>query len=443
MKQSADPLSKIAADRPETSLRKPTIAALSMLVALFAGGGYWLHASQLSGAVVAQGVVAVEGKPKTIQHLDGGIVAKISVVDGQKVDKGDLLLRLDDTTLRANLAIYGSRLNEAVARRARLMAERDNRQQLILDVAVLDALGITPDPLVTAGQESLFLARRSTRLGQIAQMREKITQVNNQIDGVVALKASKQAQHKLVTSDFDAARSLKGKGFATSSQVGAFERQVEDLSGQIAEHTSEIARLKNTITETEVQILQIDREFRQAVLTELREVDREIIDNSQQLLATKSQFARIDIRAPVSGLVHELAFTTIGGVVPPGGAILQIIPSDDDLIVSANIEPQFIDEIHPGQVATIRFSAFNQRTTPQIDGTVKLISPDAVTDQNTGMRFYRVLVQIPAEQLKLLKGEVLIPGMPAEVFIKTRDRTALNYLVKPLSDQISRAFREE
>ena len=427
----------------KTSSRNAVTGGMLLLFALFVVGGGWMYFANLSGAVIASGMVAVQGKPKTIQHLDGGIVADINIADGSKVSAGETLIRLDDTLLSANLQIYRNRLRESVARKSRLVAERDGQDTISWEEEILAVFELEQKDSIKRGHEKLFEARRNSMEGQIAQLKEQAAQYKNQVNGVNALKTSKTRQMVMLGDELANIGELKEKGLVTNTQVISLERLREDLSGQIGEHEAELARISNSINETQIQMLQIERETRQAVLTELREVEQEINEMTQQLHATVEQLKRIEVKAPVNGIVHELNVFTIGGVINPGAPIMQIIPQDDDLIVEANVEPQFIDELHPGQSATLRFSAFNQRSTPELFGEVAGISATVVVDEQTGASFYKVKVSVPDEELSRLNGQQLIPGMPVETFIKTQDRTALNYLVRPLLDQFNRAFREE
>ena len=437
-------------DKPEEntydvniSSKGPMMAGLFMFLALFVGGGGWLYFANLSGAVIATGTVAVQGKPKTIQHLDGGIVAEINIADGSRVKKHEVLIKLDQTLLDANLQIYKGRLREATARRARLVAERDGDAKIAWDDSLLELLDIEDDKAIKEGHKKLFEARRTSMNGQIEQLREQGEQFKNQIKGVNALKSSKERQQKMLTEELSNIQNLKDQGLVTNNQVMGLERQREELSGQLGEHDAELARIENSINESEIQILQIERELRQSVLTELREVEQEVNDMTQQLQSTVEQLKRVEVRAPVDGIIHELSVFTIGGVIGPGAPIMQIIPQDDEFVVEANVEPQFIDELYAGQEAALRFSAFNQRSTPELFGEVAGISANVVVDEQTGAAFYKVKLGVSEKELARLNGQQLIPGMPVEAFIKTRERTALNYLIKPLLDQVNRAFREE
>ncbi|MCP4184449.1 MAG: HlyD family type I secretion periplasmic adaptor subunit, partial [Hyphomicrobiales bacterium] len=363
--------------------------------------------------------------------------------DGEVVSKGDVLIRLDDILLRANLNIYQNRLRESVAQLARLIAERDAISQIVWEDNVLNLFELEIEPTIKQGQQKLFEARQATRQGQISQLREKIKQFHNQITGIEARRASRISQLGFMDEELKGIRSLNEKGLSPKSKLMALERQREEIIGQMAEQDAVLSRIQNSISETEIQILQIDREFRQSVLTELRQIEQDVNDMTHQLHATAEKLNRVEIKAPVSGIVHELSVFTIGGVIGPGTAILQIIPQNDDFEIEANVEPQFVDELYPGQSATLRFSAFNQRTTPELNGSVKVISPNVVVNEQTGLSFYKVRLAVTEAEFARLNDQLIIPGMPVEVFIKTRDRTALNYLVKPIMDQVHRAFKEE
>lgn len=427
----------------KTATRPVIGAGLLALALLFLIGGSWAVFASIAGAVIAPGQIAIPGKPKTVQHLDGGIVAGLHVDNGSKVDAGDVLIRLDDALLKANLNIYETRLREGLAKKARLIAERDQTDTITWDNAILELLQVELDPSVTKGQEKLFKARHETRYGQVLQLREKIAQLENQADGIKALNRSRATQIGFLDEELSGMHKLNRKGLVLKSRLMALERQRQELIGQRAENEAELARIQNAIGETEIQILQIDREFRESVLDELRTIEQEVNDTTQQFVATSEQLKRIEIRAPVTGIVHELNAFTVGGVIAPGEPVMQIVPAGDQFEIEANVEPQFVDELYPGQPASLRFSAFNQRTTPELEGSVKSISANTVIDEQTGLAHYRILLAVSDEELARLGNQPLVPGMPVEAFIKTRDRTPLNYLLKPLTDQIARAFREE
>lgn len=438
---SADMFDDIA--ELKTDSKSLVRAGLLTFASLFLGFGIWMYFAAIQGAIIASGSVSVLGKPKTLQHLDGGIVADILVENGDVVAQGDILMRLDDTILQSNFDIYKNRFREALSRRDRLEAEQNGNTGVTWSEDAFTKIGFEPEQEFRIGQNRIFKARRATTTGQMSQLRERIHQLENQIEGLKALLGSKKAQTVILTKELDAIRGLAKDGYASESRVLGLERQIEELSGQQFEHQSEIARVRNSISEVEVQISQINREFDQSVLTELREVELSIKDMEQQILATQEQLKRIDIKAPISGVIHEQSMFTIGGVIGPGAPILQIIPNNQEMEFEVNVDPQNIDQIYVGQEVSIMFSAFNARTTPQLNGTVKYVSLNTSVNEEAGFSFYPVRVVVSDKELARLEGQALVSGMPIEAFFTTESRSPLNYLIKPLTDNIKRAGREE
>ncbi|MEO0498323.1 MAG: HlyD family type I secretion periplasmic adaptor subunit [Pseudomonadota bacterium] len=426
-----------------TSARRAIILGLVSLGLLFGAGGAWAYFARISGAVIASGQVAVVGNPKTIQHLDGGIVAEIAVRNGDTVAAGDLLVRLDDTLLVANQNILSNRLQESVARRSRLLAERDRAAFPRYDTDLLQIFQLDLPDTIKDGQTNLFETRIQARTGQVAQLEERIKQLRNQIEGVEALRTSGGIQQDLLREEFEALQSLADQGLTSKSRVLALARQSEEVSGRMAEQSAELARIQNAIGESRIQILQIEREFQEGVLAELREVEQAINEVTQQLHSTSEQLRRVQITAPVAGVVHELAVFTIGGVVGPGSPVLQIVPQNAAFEIEAGVEPQFVDNLYVGQPARLIFTAFNQRTTPELQGQVAAISPNVTVNEITGVPQYIVRLNVGAKDLEKLGDRIIIPGMPVDAFISTAERSPLDYLLKPLSDQVNRAFREE
>ncbi len=435
-------MSDDAVKTPRVSIRAATLAGslggLSLLVALLA----WAWFTPIAGAVVATGTVSVAGKPKTVQHLDGGIISEILVSDGDLVEKGAVIMRLDDTLLRANLEIYRNRLAEGLARRDRLIAERngDAAPEFRQDVPLLSGRDLTA---VQAGERAVFAARAGIQEVSKAQLDERIRQFGNQISGVEALIASKQDQVASMELELDRLRAMREKGLARETQILSMERARSDLLGQIAEHVSENARIGNSIQDTQLEVVQTERQFREQAVTELRDVTTEIEELTQQILTTEKQLGRVNIVAPERGYIHELQIVTIGGVVAPGAAITQIISAEGSSGVEFQVAPVYVDQIWPGQPVRIRFSAFNQRTTPEILGEITLISPTTVLDEATGMSYYRVSATAPPEELAKLQELVLVPGMPVEGYIGTQELSVITWLTRPMVEQFNRAFREE
>lgn len=433
-----------APQRPavNTNYGSPIRSALLVFICLFGGLFAWMLIVPLSGAVIASGEVVVRGKPQLVQHLDGGIVKSIEVRNGDRVEKGAVLVSLDDTTLRANIDIYMNRLREALATRARLEAERDDRDAIVFDNEASARFNLGDESAHRARQQNLFEARKASRMGEIEKLKEKIGQFDNQMDGLEGLIGAKSEQLSTIKAELDSLTELLEKGIATKTRVYGQERMKSDITGQLVEHASELARVSNAIRETEVSIIQVDRAFKEKVLAELSEAATQTDDLTQQISATQKQLDRVEIRAPASGIVHELNVNTVGGTLPPNATLMQIIASDGGLDVEVQVEPNAIDQMSIGQEAVVRFPAFNQATTPEIMGAVDRISPSSVTDEKSGLSFYRVVVSVAPEQLDRLNDLRLIPGMPAEAYVRTGDRTMASFLMKPFVDNLNRAMRE-
>ena len=399
----------------------------------------------IQGAVLAPGTIVVQGKSKVVQHLDGGIVGEILVQDGDRVNEGDVLMRLDPTSLSANRDLLLNRLLEAKALQARLIAERDDADAIDWNTPFAaeeqsgSALKLIKD------QGDLFRTRRRGIEGQVDQLRSRAQQQRDQIRGLESLITSKQQQLVLGEKQLEGQRILVEKNVIKDiySSILQLEREQASLRGEIASYESDIARTKNAIGETDIEILQTKRNFQETVLTELRATESQVSDLSEQLIAATDQTGRIDIKAPVTGTVHNLSITTVGGVISPANPIMEIIPTDTALIVEARIDPTNVDQVYVGQKTDVRMSAFNMRTTPELVGEVISVGASTNVDQITGLAYFTVKVEVGPEQLKRLNGQALIPGMPAEAFMQTEKRSVWNYLIKPASDQFSRALREE
>jgi HlyD family secretion protein len=426
---------------PRTGFGRAMLVGALAFVLLFGGVGGWLAYASIAGAVVARAVVVVKAKPKSVQHLDGGIVREILVKSGDLVEKDQVLIRMDGTLLRANFVIYQNRWREATARKARLEAERDGGSE-VPPPTPSELVARPADDPHWAAQQRLFEARRAAREGQVSQLREKIEQFNNQTSGVSGLTKSTHDQIALYDRELAGLRMLFEKGLTPQTRLLALERERTNILGQLSQQEAELARIQNAIRETSISILQIQREFQETVLSELRQVTLETSELEQQIYATGEQIKRVEIKAPVSGAVHELNVFTIGGVIAPGTTLMQIISQEEGIELEANVETQFIDQVSVGQSATVRFSAFNHRTTPELAGQVVRVSPNSVVDEKSGFAFYRVGIHLTADELRRLGDHVLVPGMPADVFITTGERTVMSYLFKPLSDHFQHAFRE-
>jgi HlyD family secretion protein len=409
---------------------------------LTAGIGGWAATTELAGAVIASGSIVVDSNVKKVQHLTGGIVGQLLVRDGSRVRAGDVVVRLDETIMRANLAIVVKGLAELNARQARLASERDRAEEITF---APELLARTNEPDVARAIDSerkLFELRRSARSGQKAQLRQRIGQLEEEIRAHLALQEAKTEEIELIQRELDGVRALWNKNLIQLNRLTSLEREAVRLKGERAQSLSAAAQARGKITEIELQIIQIDQDLSSEVARELREVDMKIGEFVERQVTAEDQLKHVEIRAPQDGVVHQLAVHTLGGVVSPADPIMLIVPEGDSLAVEAKVSPQDIDQLHVGQAAGLRFSAFNQRTTPEINGTISRISPDVSQDQRSGLSYYVIRISISPEEIPRLGNVKLVPGMPVEAFIKTYDRSVISYFTKPLQDQILRAFRE-
>jgi len=413
------------------------------IVFLFGGLGTWAATSQISGAIVAPGTIGVESKIKTVQHLEGGLVGKIFVHDGDYVKAGALLITLDDTTILANHDINLEHIHQLEASIARLKAERDDLAAIDFPGDLLKKKTASEIASLIQGQISLFDVRRKGKLGQISTLRQRIVQLNEQVKGLQLQHEAKREQVAIVDKSLEKKEEAASQGLISGDVMDNIRRQKAQLTGEVGDLYTRIAQTRGKSQEIEQNILQINKDFREKVLSELHLNQAKYNELREKEIAIKEQLRRVDIRAPQDGRVHNMSVVTIGAVISPAKSILQIIPDNDLLIVETRISPVDVDQVSIGQEAAIHLSAFDSRTTPVLTGKVSYISGTQVVDQQNGSSFFTVEIILPKDQLQRLdKKQKLRPGMPAEAFIKTGDRTPLNYLLKPLIDQISHAFNE-
>jgi HlyD family secretion protein len=427
----------------DRSLRTHLLIGLSTLVLLGGGVGGWAATTGLSSAIVAAGNVVVDTNVKKVQHPTGGVVGEIRVKDGDRVKAGDLVVRLDETVTRANLAVITKGLDELAARQGRLEAERDG----LGTIKVREELKLrSADPEIAeliAGEQRHFELRAQARAGQKAQLKERVDQLKEHIDGLQLQATAKADEIKLIKDELAGVQELWRKNLIPITRLTALKREETRLTGERGQLISNTAQAKSRIGETDLQIMQIDQDLRSEVAKELREIQAKTSEFVERRVAAEDQLKRIDIRAPQTGIIHQLNVHTVGGVITPGDPLMLVVPEADDLAIEVKVAPQDIDQLSIGQNAVLRLSAFNQRTTPEIRGQVSRVAADLTQDQKTGIAFYTVRVAAGEGEITRLQGLKLLPGMPVEAFIQTGDRTALSYLVKPLSDQLSRAWREE
>lgn len=415
-------------------------AGLVLAAALLVGCGGWAAFAQLQGAVITTGAVKVDQNLKEIQHRDGGIVRSIAVRQGDLVSEGQALLSLDDVQIKAELLIVSAQLAESVGRKARLMAERDSLPAVQFPQS-LNKLTATSD-LVIQGEERLFAGNKLARDSQKEQLELSINQTGEEIKGMESRLYAKRAEIELVQAEREKLLALYEKKIVEYQRVYSVSRDWARLLGEKGEIESSIARAKVRMAEIRVQIIAIDQNATTEAQRELRVVDAKISELNERKLAIEDRLARSEIRAPVSGYVNELFVHTIGGVITPAARIATIVPKHADLRVEAKISPVDIDQVREGQRARVRLSAFNRNTTPELNAEVMLVSAASARDSANNQEFYIAVLKIADASLLDLHGMRLVPGMPVEVFISTQERTAMSYLVKPIADQMNRAFRE-
>jgi HlyD family secretion protein len=427
---------------PQKAIRRLNIMGFCTIVLLVGGAGGWAATSQLAGAVIAPGTVVVESNIKKVQHPTGGIVGEILVKEGSRVQGGDVVMRLDDTVTRATLGIVRSQLDELTAREARLVAERDGAGAIAFPGGLTARLRDKTVGTAVAGEEKLFESRRSTRNGQKAQLRERIEQTSQEIVGLSAQHAGKEKEASFIAQELEGVAMLYKKNLIPIVRYMQLQRDQARIEGERGQFVAEIARAKVKISETELQILQIDQDFRTEVLKDIRDTQGKLAELRERMTAADDQLKRIDIRAPQDGVVHQLSVHTVGGVVANGETIMLIVPGNDRLVVDAKVAPQDIDQVAVGAKAVVRIMAGNQRTTPDVEGVLMRVSADLTHEQQTNQSYYIARVAFEPNQVARLGDLKLVPGMPAEAFIQTNERTPLEYLLKPLRDQIARTFRE-
>jgi len=431
------------ADAPD-GVRHALLAGLAMVVLLVFGGGLWAGTATLSGAVLASGTVVVDSNVKKVQHATGGTVGEIFVNDGDRVEGGALVLRLDETVVRANLQIVTKQLDEIAVRRMRLAAEQDGAIRLTMPPALVSRQSDAEIRALIGAERKLFESRHEARMGQKAQLRERIAQLRQEVDGLAAQQWSKGREIELIGKELDGAEKLWTQNLMPISKLTNIQRDSARMEGERAQLRSQQAQAAGRIAETELQIIQLDQDMRAEVMKDMREATAKESELVERRVAAEDQLRHIEIRAPQSGLVHQLAVHTVGGVIAQGETLMLIIPEHDALVVEAKVAPQDIDHVRPGQPAYIRFTAFDQRATPEFEGKVTRISADLTKDQQTGVGSY--VARLSLNPVKAGGADAtrlrLVPGMPAEVHIRTGERTALSYFLKPFRDQFARAFTE-
>jgi HlyD family type I secretion membrane fusion protein len=416
------------------------IVGVALAFLLVGGVGGWAATAQLTGAVVAQGSVTVDQNLKSIQHRDGGIVSNIAVREGDLVRAGQVLIQLEDAQTKAELSIIRSQLVELSARKARLLAERDG----LGAIEFPPGLGTShPEAaVITGGETRLFRGNLANRESRKQQLELGIQQIGEEITGLEAQRVSKVGEIALVETEHGKIKDLHDRRLIDSARVYTADRELARMRGELGEIDASMARARTRRSEIRLQILAVDEISRTEAQRELSLVDTKLSEILDRRTAVEDRLSRTNIRAPISGTVNELKVHTIGGVITPAEILATIVPENAKLKIEVRLAPVSIDQVAVGQPATLRFSAFNQRTTPELKGEVVHVSPATSRDATTGETYYLGNVFIPPAELAKLGGETLRPGMPVEVYVSTDERTALSYLAKPLADQFNKAFRE-
>jgi HlyD family secretion protein len=413
------------------------VAGLTLILFMLISVGVWAASTPIAGAVIAGGVVVVDSSIKKVQHPTGGVVSKIHVKNGDRVEAGDMVLSLDEVQARANLGVVASQLVQLIGRKARLLAERDQ----------LDSVKFPPDFLaggedaagIAQGEVRLFENRKAAKDGQIAQYRERIGQLQQEIKGLTAQREAKDIEVGLMQAELERLEYMRKKELMPTTRVLAAQRDLTRLKGEAGALTAQAARAQGQISETALQIIGVEQTIQTDATKELRDIEARMAELQERKTAAADLLQRIHLRAPQSGIVHELSVFTEGGVIGPGETVMSIVPNQDTLSIEVRIATSDIDQVAVGQEAVLRFPALNQRTTPELKGVVTRVGADLTKEMQTNAVYFVTRIQMKEYDKGTLK---IVPGMPVEAFIATGERTALSYLVKPITDQLTKAFRE-
>ncbi|WP_199559080.1 HlyD family type I secretion periplasmic adaptor subunit [Nioella nitratireducens] len=425
------------------SVRWPITLGLAALVVLIGGFGAWATFSNIAGAVVASGRIEVDQNRQAVQHPDGGVVETLDVVEGQRVEEGDVLLRLDPSDVESNLAVATAQLNEWRARQARLEAERDGRDDVTFPDDLLAAAELSPALAeVLEGQRNLFATRAENTRQQVDQLARRTDQIRAQIEGFAAQSEALQEQRTLILGELENVQNLIDRGLSEASRGLTLQRESARLLGSIGELAASTAEAEGRITETDLSILQLETARREEAISQLREVRVQQAELTERQQGLTRQLDRMEIRAPVSGVVYGLRVFGARSVVQAADPVLYLVPQDRPLVITTQVSPTNVDEVFVGQEVVLRFPAFDSRQTPELFGHIRQVSADAFTDQNSGVSYFEAQIVLNEGEATRLEGRTLLPGMPVEAFIRTEDRTPLAYLLRPLANYFNRAFRE-
>ena len=427
--------------RLEPQIRRRLTLALLITLGLVGGIGGWGAVASISSAIVAPGVIVVDGSDKKVQHPTGGVVGAILVKNGDSVRAGDVVARLDPTQARASLGIVTSQQTQLEARQYRLHAERDNAASFTVPEAFLTR---SPEaPAIAASEIRLFEARKSGMAGQKLQLNERIGQLHKEIEGLKAQLVAKESEVALMSDELERVQGMRAKNLVPVTRALTSERELTRLKGEHGMLVSSIAKAEGQISEIGVQILSLDQSMLTDTMKDLRDTETRLSELAERRNAAQDQLDRIDIRAPRSGIVHDMQIHTVGGVISPAETLMTIVPNDEKLAVEVRLAPTDRDQVHVGQAAVLRFSAFNQQTTPEFKGEITDIAAELTHEPQTGISYYTAHLFVTEDKREEAMNLKLVPGMPVETFMETGQRTALTYLLKPFRDQMARAFKED
>ena len=430
-------------DKQKWSVARPMTLGLVTAAVLIGGTVGWGMMTSITGAVVTSGTLEVDQLRQVVQHADGGTVQEIHVTEGATVKAGDVLMTLDGTLLQSELTIVETQFYEILARRGRLEAERDDSRTIQFPPELIEISARDPEvSALMVGQQRLFEARAETLTKQLEQLEKRKSQTESLIKGIDAQRESLNTQVSLIGEELASQQELLQKGLAQVSRVLALQREEARLAGQVGELTSSRAQAESRITETEIEILRMSAARREEAGTQLRDIGYRELELAERRRALVERISRLEMRAPVSGIVLNLRVTTPRAVIRPADAVMFIIPQDRPLVIATRVPTVHIDQVVAGQEAKVIFSAFSQRTTPEVYGTVTKVSADVLTDEATQMPYYRAEIELRDGELAKLGSVTLVPGMPVEAFIRTDERTPVQFLTKPFTDYFNRAFRE-
>ncbi|UYP68406.1 HlyD family type I secretion periplasmic adaptor subunit [Thalassobacter stenotrophicus] len=425
------------------NIRGRVIAGVLITGLLGAAVFGWAANSNLVSAVVVSGEVSVDRDLRVVQHRDGGIIKEIPVSAGDHVREGDTLFRLDDTSARSERTILHGKIAELAIRKSRLEAQRDLHEEFSMPTG-LDELIVSPTALevIYLGEHRIFQGNVSSFVSRKEQIHLGIEQVRTEIDGLEARLDAKQDEISLVQAESDRVEDLSERRLTARNVAFSIERENVRLRGEHGEILSALGRARSRISELELEILTMQETLRTDAQRELREIETQLSELNEKRFVIEDTLSRTEIRAPISGLINDLNINSIGGVISPAEILATIVPEDAELVFTARVPAVSIEQVDMGYAARMRFVAFDQNETPEIEGTVAYVAAAATSDPQMPGDFYSIKVDVTPEQLARLGGQELRPGMPVEVYVTTAERTALSYLVKPFSDQFARAFKE-